>query len=119
MKLPTATHVSPNGSSRVTLRLLTCEPYGSSRVKPYGNSRVVPYGSSRVSLHVSCRLRLDVQVGFKPFQVGFNLFRFDFAALFFSDDMQTSCAAVAALTSFWLVVYFKDKKNMNASEVRS
>lgn len=119
MKLPTATHVSPNGSSRVTLRQLTCEPYGNSRVAPNGSSRVTPYGNSRVSLHVSCRLRLDIQLRLKPFQMGFNLCRFDFAALIFSDDMQTSCAAVAALTSFWLVVYFKYKKKLNASEARS
>jgi hypothetical protein len=43
----------------------------------------------------------------------------DFAGVIFSDDMQASCAAVAALTSFWLDVSDKDKKKLNASEARS
>jgi hypothetical protein len=55
MKLPTATDVSRYGNSRVSLRQLTCSPYGNSRVAPYGNSRA---GS-----HVSCRLSLDIQQG--------------------------------------------------------
>jgi hypothetical protein len=116
MKSLTATHASPYGNSRVTLRQLTCSPCGNSRVKAYGNSRV-----TLRQLTCEPTRELPFKHGYTAwtYKLGLNLFSFDFAGEFFSDEMQASCAAVAALTSFWLVVSVKDKKKLNASEARS
>jgi hypothetical protein len=116
MKLPTATDVSRYGNSRVSLRQLTCSPHGNSRVAPYGNSRVT-------LRQLTCRFtrQLPSKLGYTAgtLKQGLNLCSLDFAGVIFSDDMQASCAAVAALTSFWLDVSDKDKKKLNASEARS